>query len=165
VKKIYAVTVILLAVSVSSFGQDSEVSFAQNKEKVIAFLYDTDERRTKYGSEIISIEEFNFGIPGGINWLVEWEGEQRIYPYIYVIDYSVDIGVWEIRLREFIIGSISLNNRQAAIVAEPLEETALSVVEDSNKSKKLIFIIARIIGVIALVAGIIFVAVGKRKVR
>jgi hypothetical protein len=61
-KRTIDIMVLLLAVSVFSFGQE--------KEQVIALLYEIDENRTKYGDEIIHIEEFNFGIPGGVTgWL------------------------------------------------------------------------------------------------
>lgn len=54
-KKICAATVLLLSFSVCSFGQD--------KEQVIALLYDIDENRTKDGDEIIYIEETTTEFP------------------------------------------------------------------------------------------------------
>jgi hypothetical protein len=98
-KKTVTMAVLLLAASVFSFGQE--------KEQVIALLYDIDENRTKYGYELIAIEEFNFGIPGGgANWLVEWKKDSIIAPFMYV----VDIDTWEIKFRAQ-IGLRSVDDR------------------------------------------------------
>ncbi|MDR0444658.1 MAG: hypothetical protein LBH44_14770 [Treponema sp.] len=71
--------VLLLAVSL--------LSFAQTSDEVVLLLNDIEERVTKFGYQVFSIEEFNFGIPGGKNWLIEWEGSRgQIYPFIYVVD-------------------------------------------------------------------------------
>ena len=94
-KRTILITVLLLALSVCSFSQTAE--------QVISLLYDIEKLRTVFDNEIIYMEEFNFGIPGGANWLVEWrdrrmvEGNIRvsIIPMIYV----VDINIGEIKFR------------------------------------------------------------------
>ena len=48
-------------------------SFAQDKLEIKNLLYEITDRRIR-GEEIILLEEFNFGIDGGINLLVEWYG-------------------------------------------------------------------------------------------
>ncbi|MDR0443931.1 MAG: hypothetical protein LBH44_11035 [Treponema sp.] len=91
----YLAVVLLLVVSL--------LSYAQTSDEVVSLLYDIDENRTKYGERVVSIEEFNFGIPGGKNWLVVWEDKDSRFPFIYV----VDIEAGEIKFRDFIIGSFS----------------------------------------------------------
>jgi hypothetical protein len=62
-KRIFVI-ILLLLTAVYLFGQD--------KEQVVSFLYENDVQSTKFNYDIIFIEEFNFGIPCGKNWLVEW---------------------------------------------------------------------------------------------
>jgi len=91
-KRTIGIVVLLLTVSVFLFGQD--------KEQIMSLLYDIDEARTKYGDEITFIEEFNFGIPGGANWLVEWEIDGT---HVATVMYVVDIDNMEIKFRDQII--------------------------------------------------------------
>jgi hypothetical protein len=80
-KRTVVIVVLLFTASVCSYGQD--------KEQVITLLHDIDERRAKYEYEIIHIEEFNFGIPGGGNWLVEWKDKEGyIIPFMYAVDFD-----------------------------------------------------------------------------
>jgi hypothetical protein len=61
--------------------------FAQTKSEVVSLLYEIDERATRFGSQIVFIEEFNFGIPGGANWFVEWQTSPGgVSLFIYVVD-------------------------------------------------------------------------------
>ena len=42
--------------------------FAQTKDEVVEFLHNIDDQSTRFNNRIIYIsDEFNFGIPGGIN--------------------------------------------------------------------------------------------------
>ena len=77
--------------------------------EVVALLHGIDELSTRFGERIISIsDEFNFGIPGGTNWLVEWEipvGKRHFMGgatrnFIYV----VDIDTREIPFRQSVAG-------------------------------------------------------------
>jgi hypothetical protein len=99
-KRTIWIAVLLLAVSVCSFGQTAE--------QVIMLLYDLDQRRTRFDNEIIYVEEFNFGIPGGANWLVEWRDrswvEGNIRVSIITMMYVVDIDTKEIKFRGMIGG-------------------------------------------------------------
>jgi len=81
-------------------------SFGQTSDEVVSLLYEIDEESTKFGREIVLIEEFNFGIPGGKNWLVEWESSRNIHPIIY----AVDINTKETLFSEFVVGSITKND-------------------------------------------------------
>jgi len=81
-------------------------SFAQTSEQVVSLLHAVDNRSTGLGERIVFIEEFNFGIPGGINWLVEWEGTigllrptKAIQTFVYV----VDAGANEIIFRQSVL--------------------------------------------------------------
>jgi hypothetical protein len=68
-------------------------------------LYELDEQRTKFGYEITLIEEFNFGIPGGSNWLVQWYEKYNSStrrPQIYTMIYIVDTDTKEIKFNYFI---------------------------------------------------------------
>jgi hypothetical protein len=79
--------------------------FCQDKEEVISLLYELDEQRTKFGYEITFIEEFNFGIPGGSNWLVQWYEEYNRSigkPQRSLMIYVVDIDTKEIKFRDMI---------------------------------------------------------------
>jgi hypothetical protein len=76
-------------------------SFGQTKEQVIALLHEIDDESTRFGGQVVFIEEFNFGIHGGRNWLVEWEGRRgQRFPVIYV----VDVDTKEIKFDNLIIG-------------------------------------------------------------
>jgi hypothetical protein len=77
-KKAFLAVLLLLATVPFSFGQTSD--------EVVSLLNEIDERSTKFGNEIASIEEFNFGIPGGKNWLVEWNNKERIVIFACVVD-------------------------------------------------------------------------------
>jgi hypothetical protein len=79
--------------------------FCHDKEEVISLLNELDEQRTKFGYEITFIEEFNFGIPGGSNWLVQWYEEynsstRRSQRYIMI--YVIDTDAKETKFREFV---------------------------------------------------------------
>ena len=96
-KKAYLTVVLILAAVPFSFGQTSD--------DAVSLLYEIDDRSTKFGDEITFIEEFNFGIPGGKNWLVEWEeemtiehGEERLYRISMI--YVVDVDLRKILFRE-----------------------------------------------------------------
>ncbi|MCL2067356.1 MAG: hypothetical protein FWG99_07825 [Treponema sp.] len=98
-KKILGLASLFIFISVFSYTQD--------KEQVINLLYEIDTRRTR-GDEIVFIEEFNFGIPGGINWLVGWyrydsDDARRNRNLIGLFIYIVDIGNKEIVFREMIL--------------------------------------------------------------
>ena len=93
-KKILGLASLFLFISVFSYSQD--------KEQVVSLLYDNDMERTRFGYEIVLIEEFNFGIPGGINWLVGWYwydgGTRRNYTSLMV--YVVDVEGKETKYRD-----------------------------------------------------------------
>ena len=63
-------------------------SFSQDREQIITFLHDIETTLTRDRGEIIFIEEFNFGIPGGSNWLAIWSYLGFRVPIIYAIDYA-----------------------------------------------------------------------------
>ena len=92
-KKILGLAFLFLFISVFTYTQD--------KEQMINLLYEIDYRRTR-GDEIVLIEEFNFGIPGGINWLVGWygysSGTRRNYTSLMV--YVVDVEGKETKYRD-----------------------------------------------------------------
>lgn len=99
-KKILGI-ILLLLVNVSFFGQD--------REEVISLLNELDAQKTRFGNEISLIEKFNFGIPGGINWLVQWYEKYNTSthgPHIYTMIYVVDTNTKDIKFREL----ISLND-------------------------------------------------------
>ena len=78
-KRMCVLMLLLILLSLFSFGQ--------TKEQVISLLHEIDDQSTRFGGQIIFIEEFNFGIHGGRNWLVEWEGRRgQRFPVIYVVD-------------------------------------------------------------------------------
>ena len=79
-----------LPVVVSLFLFVSAYSYTQSSDQIISFLHDIDydRSRARFGSEIIFIEEFNFGIPGGSNWLAVWSHRGNRVPIIYAIDYA-----------------------------------------------------------------------------
>jgi hypothetical protein len=65
--------------------------FAQTKDEVVALLHEIDDRSTRFNQRIISVAEFNFGIPGGRNWIVQWENNhpttgRLLIDMVYVID-------------------------------------------------------------------------------
>ncbi|MCL2067421.1 MAG: hypothetical protein FWG99_08155 [Treponema sp.] len=69
------------------------LSFPQDMEQVVTMLYEKDITRVKFEEKIIFIKNFNFGIPGGVNWLVGWHGyleNNRSYNTSMVI-YIVDV--------------------------------------------------------------------------
>jgi hypothetical protein len=76
----------------------------QDKERVMALLYEEDISRTKYNEDIVFIEKINMGIPGGDNWLVEWygNGNGRL-----IMVYVIDKDYMEIREDFFILSSSS----------------------------------------------------------
>jgi len=79
--------------------------FCQTSDEVISLLHEIDDRSTRFNNRIISIsDEFNFGIPGGINWLIEWEGTTVIGRTVIEMIYVVDVGMREILFRENISG-------------------------------------------------------------
>jgi hypothetical protein len=90
---------LLLLTAVYAFGQD--------KDQVVSFLHENDDQRIKFNENIIFIEEFNFGIPGGENWLVVWEDQWRDvdhqYKTVLVFVYVVDIDSGEIKFRERVL--------------------------------------------------------------
>jgi hypothetical protein len=98
-KRMFVITLLLLLTAVYAFGQD--------KEQVVSFLHENDDRHTKFNSDIILIEEFNFGIPGGKNWLVVWEDRRRYeghqYKTFLVFVYVVDIDGRELKFRESVL--------------------------------------------------------------
>jgi hypothetical protein len=76
--------------------------FCQDKEEVISLLNELDLRSTRFENEITFIDEFNFGIPGGSNWLVQWYqleiGRSSITTMVYVVDTDTK----EIKFRDFV---------------------------------------------------------------
>jgi hypothetical protein len=83
--------------------------FCQDKEEIVSLLYELDAQRTKFGNEITFIEEFNFGIHGGSNWLVQWYEKydsSSHKSHIYTMIYVIDIDTKKIKFRE----SISLRS-------------------------------------------------------
>ena len=75
--------------------------FPQTEDEIAVLLHEIDERSTRFNNRIVSIsDEFNFGIPGGKNWLVEWEGHNpTIGIFTLKIVYVVDIETREIKFR------------------------------------------------------------------
>jgi len=73
--------------------------FAQNKDEVIALLHEIDEQSTRFDSRITFIEKFNFGIPGGKNWLVAWEEATVVGRRMLTIIYVVDVDTREIKFQ------------------------------------------------------------------
>ena len=77
--------------------------YAQNKDQIISFLYEKEEERTPHNIEIVFMEEYNFGIPGGTNWLVEWQWFQDDRKQRMLTTYVADIDNNEIKFREMIL--------------------------------------------------------------
>ena len=87
-KKEYIIVVLFFVASISSIAQTSD--------EVVAMLHSIDDRSTRFNNRIVSIsDEFNFGISGGINWLVGWEVTRGTLYFIYI----VDIDAREIKFR------------------------------------------------------------------
>ena len=79
----YIIVVLFFFTSISSIAQTSD--------EVVVLLHEIDDQSTRFGGQIFLIEEFNFGIPGGKNWLVEWKLESsrtgiHLITMIYVVN-------------------------------------------------------------------------------
>ena len=100
VKKMYIIVVL--------FFKAFMPSFALTSDEVIALLHEIDEQSTRFNNRIIYAEEYNFGIPGGSNWLVNWEGNTVIGRIEFSMIYVVDADTREILFREIIRGTAKL---------------------------------------------------------
>ena len=70
--------------------------FAQNGDRVVSLLHDIDDQRIRFGGRIIFSEQFNFGIPGGENWLVKWETPEGD---TLLLIYAIDLNIGEVVFR------------------------------------------------------------------
>jgi hypothetical protein len=61
--------ILFFLLSLGIFTYADELS---EKEKIIAAIQEQDEMHTRDGKKIIHIQRVNMGIPGGENWLAEW---------------------------------------------------------------------------------------------
>jgi len=93
-KAIFLTLFFLLTVSFSLF--------AQTKEEVVTLLHEIDDQRTRFNNRIIYIsDEFNFGIPGGTNWLIKWEGRHTVIGrVVFTMVYVVDVDAREMLFRQ-----------------------------------------------------------------
>ena len=71
-------------------------SIAQTSDEVVVLLHEIDDQRTRFGGRIIFVEQFNFGIPGGENWLVKWETPEGD---THLLIYAIDLNTGEVVFR------------------------------------------------------------------